>query len=49
LSIAVDERNDIETIVDGIAITELLVTAVALIFRCAQDGDFEFGIALLVA
>jgi hypothetical protein len=35
----VNERDDVEALLDGIAIAELLVPAIPLILRIAQDGD----------
>ena len=48
LAIAVYERDDIETVVDRVAVAEFLVAAVTLIFRCAQDSNLEGGISLLI-
>ena len=36
-------------LIDRVAVTEFLVSAVALIFRRAQDGDFESECPLLIA
>ena len=36
LAVAVDERDDVEAVIDGVAIAEFLVAAVTLVFRaCA--------------
>ena len=44
-----DERDDVEAVIDGVAVAEFLVAAVALVFRGAKNGDFESGMRLLVA
>ena len=44
-----DQSDDVETIVDGIAVAEFLVAAVALVFRGAKNVDLECGMRLLIA
>ena len=44
-----DERDDIEAVIDRVAVAELLVAAVALVFRGAKNGDLERRMRLLVA
>ncbi len=41
LAVAVDQRDEIETVFDGVAVAEFLVAAVTLVFGVAQDGDGE--------
>src|SRR5712692_934451 len=48
LTIAMNQRDNIETMIDGVAIAKFLVATVTLIFRRTQNRDFEFGITLLV-
>ena len=48
LAIAMDERDDVEAVIDGVAVAELLVAAVALVLRGAQDGDLKSRMFLLV-
>src|SRR3954465_13998187 len=47
LPVAMNERHDIEPIVDGVAISEFLVPAVTLVLRRAQNGDFKGGLLAL--
>ncbi len=47
LAVAVDEGDDVEALLDGVAVAELLVAAVALVHRIAQDGDLEIAEAVL--
>ena len=49
LAVAVHQRDDIKVVIDRVAITELLVTTVALVLRRAQDRDLEVGVLLLKA
>ena len=44
-----DECDDVEAVIDGVAIAEFLVPAVALVFRGAKNGDLERRMRLLVA
>src|SRR5438093_12470478 len=44
-----DERDDIEAVIDGVAVAKLLIAPVALVFRSAKNSDFESGMRLLVA
>jgi hypothetical protein len=41
LSVAVDEGDDVEAVVDGVAVAEFLVAAVALVDGVAEGGDAE--------
>ena len=41
LPVAVDERHDVESVIDRVAVAEFLIAAVALIFRVAQHHDLE--------
>ena len=41
LAVAVHQRDEIEAVVDRVAVAELLVAAVALVDRRAQNGDLE--------
>ena len=43
-----DERDDVESVIDRVAITELLVAAVSLVLRRPQNGDLERRILLLI-
>ena len=36
-----NERHDIETVINRIAVAEFLVPSITLILRCAQNGDGE--------
>ena len=47
LAVAVDERDEIETVLNGIAITELLIAAVALVLGVAQDRDLQPAVVLM--
>src|SRR5476649_861494 len=42
------ERDDVEAIVDRVAVSELLVAAVTLVLRRAQNRDLEGGVSLLI-
>src|SRR4051812_33319630 len=44
-----NERNDIETVINGVAVTEFLITPVTLIFRCPQNRYAKIGLGVLVA
>src|SRR6478672_3776289 len=44
-----DECDDVKAVIDGVAIAEFLVPAVALVFRGAKNGDLERRMRLLVA
>ena len=41
LAVTMDERDDVEAVIDRVAVAELLVPAVTLVLRGAQDGDLE--------
>ena len=41
LTVAVDERDDVEAVIDRVAVAELLIPAVALVLRGAENGDLE--------
>ena len=49
LAVAVQEGDDIESVIDGVAITELLVTAVTLVLRRPEHGDLERRTLMLKA
>ena len=36
-------------LIDRVAVTELLIAAVSLVLRCAQDRDLEAEVLLLIA
>ena len=41
LAVAMDQGDEVEAVVDSVPVAELLVAAVALVDRGAQDGDLE--------
>ena len=43
LAVAMDQGDDVEAVVDRVAVAELLVAAVALVLRRAQDRDPEIA------
>ena len=49
LAIAMDEGDEVESVVDGVAVAELLVAAVALVEGGAEDGDPEAFDGFLVS
>ena len=48
LAVAVNEGNDVEPVIDRVAVPEFLVSAVALVHRRPQNGDLKSGISLLI-
>src|SRR5450631_414514 len=42
-----DQRHDVESVVDRVAKSQFLVSAVSLVLRRPQDRDLERGISLL--
>ena len=48
LSVAMHKRDDVETVVDCVAVAEFLIAALTLVSLSAQDSDLEGGVSLLI-
>ena len=44
-----NERDDVEAVIDRVAVSELLIAAVTLVLRGAQNGNLEGRVSLLIA
>ena len=47
LAVAVDQRDEIKPVLDGVAVAEFLVAAVTLVFGVAQDGNLEAAVVVM--
>ena len=42
-----NERHHVESVVDGVAVSQLLIAAISLVFRRAKNGDLEIADPIL--